>query len=97
MNFESKCTSCGPRHDAELTLHEIVHTQSHQKVLRHDTEKLPGGIIADEMGLGKTLTVLASISASREGAYSYMRFYKPIKAVSFSSRATLVVVSSTCK
>ena len=55
------------------------------------------GILADEMGLGKTLTVLASISASREGACNYVRSYKPTKAVPLSSRATLIVVPSTRK
>ena len=60
-----------------------------------------GGIISDEMGMGKSLTMLSAIVGSHAAAESFAQLgrrnlvSKGVRKP--ASKATLVVVSSTCK
>jgi SNF2 family DNA or RNA helicase len=60
-----------------------------------------GGIISDEMGMGKSLTMLSaivgSLAAAEFFAQSGRRDMAPKGARKPGSKATLVVVPSTCK
>jgi SNF2 family DNA or RNA helicase len=64
-------------------------------------EDAPGGILADDMGLGKTLTMIATVVS---GKASGLRFEasEPEEIFHLSmpripTRATLVIVPSSCK
>lgn len=59
-----------------------------------------GGILADDMGMGKTLTTLALIEATSAEAASWAS--QPKAGINYRrdflrTKATLVVVPSTCK
>jgi SWI/SNF-related matrix-associated actin-dependent regulator of chromatin subfamily A3 len=64
--------------------------------------EIGGGVLADEMGMGKSLSILSLITKTLEHAHAWASN----RSVSLSnetlvgkptSRATLVVVSSSCK
>ncbi|KAF5637162.1 SNF2 family domain protein [Fusarium sp. NRRL 52700] len=59
-------------------------------------DELGGGILADDMGMGKTLTTLALITETLPLAHSWFQDI-PAGSSKALSRATLVIVPSTCK